>query len=269
MADTVIPDISGIDLFDEIEPIIDDALIDGATFISRMAATISEYVTSTDTLTGTYLGYIPGSPPVPSTLIVAHGAFIPNSIAFEPPENYELNYYGWIKDSLLNKLNWKIVATPPHIYTAPTPMVPIVSLIDLLGDLSEIRTAKGVWALICDAIVWALLSSVDRITPVNATATDGSNGVITWIPLEIPDFVHDFIFEIHYDATNTQLAQWLQDHDIDTSHLVGDVDVPLNGQPYQMALGVWLGLKAITKDCKFYKKQSEDKKILLTTGSAI
>ena len=71
------PTINGSKLYKEIKPLIDEQSTDGELFLSKVAAKISSYVTSNDSITGAYAGLIPGSPPIPSTLIVAKGCFLP------------------------------------------------------------------------------------------------------------------------------------------------------------------------------------------------
>lgn len=265
--DSVDPTINGSDLFAELEPVLDEQSINYDDFINKIALKISTYISAEDMLTGVYAGIIPGTPPIPSTEVVANAKLVPLSIDFAPPMPFD--FVNWFKQTLNSFLTWNLTALPPHTFT-PIQLIPLASTIDIYGNsssLKDIRTAKGFWALICDAIVWSILSSVTRVTPINATAIDGSSGIITWIPLNLPEFKQNFIFTIHYDATNTQLVRWLQDHGVDTSHLVGDVDVPINNQLYQVANIAWLALKAITEKCKFYKKQDNGSRVLLAVGS--
>ena len=48
--------------------------------------------------------------------------------------------------------------------------------------------------------------------------------------------------------------------------LYGTIEIPLTEQMYPAAAVVWKGLKEITHNCKFYKKQSSGEKILLATA---
>lgn len=269
------PTINGSKLYKEIKPLIDEQSTDGELFLSKVAAKISSYVTSNDSITGAYAGLIPGSPPIPSTLIVAKGCFLPayTPPGFAPPIPYD--FTNWIKNTLKTKLIWNLTPLPPHTFT-PTIVKPLEEIIDIYGDLSDLRTAEGFWALISDMIICSFLSSLDRVTPISATATDGSSGEIVWIPLDIPELKHNFIFRIHYNIKETELIQWIENQGIHIPDNVteGDVDVPINNQPYYPTAMLWRVLKSITKDCFFYKKQDvafQDNEflVLLATGSQV
>lgn len=255
--------ITGSEMFSEIKPVIDERLTNGKVFLNKVAAKISAYVVKNDLLEGVYAGIIPGTPPVPSTRIFALGNLIPVSVHFDEP--IERNFYKWIKNTLDKTLTWNIVSTT-HTIT-PVLLKPLLSAIDLIGDLSDLRTADGFWAILCDAIVISILSSPTRITPVAATCSeDGSSGVIEWIPTQIPEFKGNYLFEVRYDINNLDLVKWIRKRGVEVSDLKGNVNVPVNNQPYVSADLLWKGLKSITSDCKFYKVQDDGKKLLLSTG---
>ncbi len=256
------PSVTGSQLFSKIEPILNEQFTDGITFLQRVALEISTYITSKDSIQGTYAGTVHSTP---SPLIVANAKFIPVSVQFEDPSSFLYDYAGWIKKTLLNTLTWNMTAIPPHSFT-PRLLVPVVSKIDLIGDLKNIRTAKGFWALLSDAIIWSIISSTTRITPIAATATDGSSGTITWIPLTLPSFTHNFVFNSIYDSTNLELSSWLQVHRAVINTNTNEAEIVFNNQTYQDIQIVWQELKALTKDCQFYKLQDNNDKILLMSG---
>lgn len=273
------PTIKGTDLYEEIAPIVEEETTDGQTFLTKIAAKISAYIVANDFVTGNYIGYIyTTTPPTPSTLVVAMAKLIPESVSFATPVPYD--YVSWLKNTFTYQppatalkaltINWVLTSLPPHTFVSgPIPFNPLMDTLEVLGDLSDIRTAEGFWAMISDVIVWSVLTSLTRmpISTVNAIGTDTSSGIITWIPVDLPDFKQNFICEIFYNATNKRLVAWLEEREIDTSHLSGKVDVQLPPKLYRDALKDWKELKDITMDCKFYKLQDNGRKILLMTGA--
>lgn len=257
------PTINGTDLFIAIEPVLDEHYTNYIEFVNDLALQISTYIYSHYVIPGIYSGMIPGSPPVPSTLTTVVGKLLPVSITFANPVPF--NYIQWIKNTLLTKLTWNLTTLPPHIIT-PVQLVPLTSILDILGDLSNLSTCKGFWALICDLIVWAVLLSPTIESVMPATATDGSSGTITWIPFNIPGFTHNFIITVHYDGKNQKVKYWLEANHISVGNVPQTVDVVCENKAYQEALGKWLSLKMLTKDCEFYKLQDDDRRILLTSG---
>lgn len=265
--------ISGSALYDKIKPIIDEQIITPIDFLTKVGNAISNYIVTNDSLAGAYAGTIPGTPPVPSTLLVATACMVPQGQILPTPLKTE-TWKPWLKRSLmLPNVTWSISPFgPTHSFT-PVQMNPIYGVteayFETLGGLEDVRSAYGIWALLSDLIVLCILSAVERITPVSATGVDGSNGIITWVPLDIPELKHNFIIKIKYDATNLKLVQWLEEKGIDTSDLEGEVSIPLDNQLYQTALASWKAIKAITKDCTFYKKQDSGEEIFLVNGYQI
>lgn len=271
--------IKGTDLYERIAPLVEEETTDGPTFLNKVAAEISAYIVEKDFVTGNYVGYIyTTTPPTPSSLVVAVAKLIPESVSFATPVPY--NYIGWLQNTFTYELpetilkpltiNWVMTAVPPHTFVSGTiPFKPLLDTLKVLGDLSDIRTAEGFWAMISDVIVWSVLTSLTRmpVSTVNAIATDTSRGIITWVPIDLPDFKQNFIFQIFYNATNKRLVEWLEKRKIDTTHLFGKVDIPILNILYQDALSDWKELKEITIDCKFYKLQDNGRKILLMTGA--
>lgn len=276
------PVLNGSDLYALIAPLIEEGTTDGITFLSKVAAKISTYIATHDFLLGTYVGYH-GSYVSPLIDVVAH--LIPESVSFGPVNKFltkeYASYIDWFKDTLRGDkdhipktygITWNIVLDPPHFLNPSNPplqLIPKLDVIAILGDLSDIRTAEGFWAMMSDIIVWSVQASDTRKPEsiVNdVTATDDTIGTVTWIPTTIPEFLQNFIFRVFYNANNTALVKWLEDHSIDTSHLYGEVDVPISNLLYQDALSEWKELVDITQDCKFYKLQDDDRKILLRVG---
>lgn len=255
------PSKPGEGLFSVVQPIIRKQYTDTTPFITELAQTISDYVVYNDMLTGAYVGTIPGTPPVVSTLVVGTGNFkAVGSPIMKDPKPYKYQYAKWIKDSLNETVRWQLIINPPHSGTAIV-INPVVTMIDTIGDISNLRTAEGIWALICDAICWAVMSAPERLMPVSATGTDGSSGTLTWIPEEI-DMKQSFIIKVNYDASNYKLINWLSDY-VDISSISEEVTIPISDTSFSAANTIWKGLTSITTNCSFYKKQSSGEEILL------
>ena len=259
------PSKSGEGLFSAIRPIINKRYSNGEAFKNELANTISSFVCINESLTGAYVGTIPGTPPVPSTELIPTGRFVAVGKAMSPA--IPLNYVQWLKNTLASTLTWQIVANTPHVITTPPILQPLTTALELLGDLSSVQTPEGVWALLCDIIMFSIQSAPNRIIPLAATCSDGSSGTITWLPLDIPSLTHDFVYAIDWDVNNTKLVEWAKQYiDVDNEILYGTIEIPLTEQMYPAAAVVWKGLKEITHNCKFYKQQSSGEKILLATA---
>lgn len=259
------PEKAGEGLFSIVRPIINKKYSNGEAFKTELANAISNGVCTNEFLTGAYVGTIPGTPPVPSTELIPTGRFVAVGKAMSPA--IPLNYVQWLKNTLASTLTWKMVANPPHTITTPPILQPLTTALELLGDLSSVQTPEGVWALLCDIIMFSIQSAPNRIIPLAATCSDGSSGTITWLPLEIPSLTHDFVYAIDWDVNNTKLVEWVKQYiDIDKEILSGTIEIPLTEQVYPAAVAIWKGLKEITSDCKFYKQQSSGEKILLATA---
>lgn len=255
------PSKPGEGLFSVVQPIIRKQYTATTPFITELAQAISNYVVYNDMLTGAYVGTIPGTPPVVSTLVAGTGSFkAVGSPIMKEPKPYKYQYAKWIKDSLNETVRWELVINTPHSGTA-TVINPVVSMIDIIGDLSDLRTAEGIWALVCDAICWAIMSAPERIIPVSVTGTDGSSGTLTWIPEEI-DMNQSFVIKVKYDASNYKLINWLSDY-VDISSISKEVSIPLSNTTFAFARSAWKGLISIASNCSFYKKQSSGEEILL------
>lgn len=255
------PSKPGEGLFSVVQPIIRKQYTATTPFITELAQTISDYIVYNDMLTGAYVGTIPGTPPVVSTLVVGTGNFkAVGSPIMKEPKPYKYQYAKWIKDSLNETVRWQLIINPPHSGTA-TVINPVVTMIDTIGDISNLRTAEGIWALICDAICWAVMSAPERLLPVSATGTDGSSGTLTWVPEEI-DMKQSFVIKVNYDASNYKLINWLSDY-VDISSISGEVIIPISNTSFSAANTVWKGLTSIATNCSFYKKQSSGEEILL------
>lgn len=255
------PSKPGEGLFSVVQPIIRKQYTETTPFITELAQTISDYVVYNDMITGAYVGTIPGTPPVVSTLVVGTGNFkAVGSPIMKEPKPYKYQYAKWIKDSLNETVRWQLIINPPHSGTA-TVINPVVTMIDTIGDISNLRTAEGIWALICDAICWAVMSAPERLLPISATGTDGSSGTLTWVPEEI-DMKQSFVIKVNYDASNYKLINWLSDY-VDISSISGEVIIPISNTSFSAANTVWKGLTSIATNCSFYKKQSSGEEILL------
>lgn len=260
------PEKAGEGLFSVVRPIINKKYSNGEAFKTELANTISNCVCSNEFLTGAYIGTIPGTPPVPSTELIPTGRFVAFRKAMSPA--IPLNYVQWLKNTLASTLTWQMVANAPHTITTPPILQPLTTALELLGDLSSVQTPEGVWALLCDIIMFSIQSAPNRIIPLAATCSDGSSGTITWLPLDIPSLTHDFVYAIDWDVTNTKLVEWVKQYiDVDNEVLYGTIEIPLTEQAYPAAVAIWKGLKEITPDCKFYKLQSSGEKILLAVGA--
>ncbi len=260
------PSKAGEGLFSVIRPIINKRYSNGETFKNELATTISSFVCMNEFLTGAYVGTIPGTPPVPSTTLIPTGKFVAVGKAMSPA--IPLNYIQWLKNTLASTLTWQIVANAPHTITTPPILQPLTTALELLGDLSGVQTPEGIWALLCDIIMFSIQSAPNRIIPLAATCSDGSSGTITWLPLDIPSLTHDFVYTVDWDVNNTKLVEWVRQYiDIDNKILSGTIEIPLTEQTYPAAVVIWKGLKEITSDCKFYKQQSSGEKILLAIGA--
>lgn len=255
---------SGSGLYTAVKPVLEEGCTDLMTFRTKMGAKISQYVATNCELVGAYVGTKPSG--VPSVLVLAAGKLVPT--APTPPLLANpvpfTNYMKWIKDTLEQTILWNITAISPHTNTVKI-FDPTVTFMDVLGDFSDIRSSYGFWAMVCDAIVCCIQGYIPTVTA--ATATDGSSGSITWSPVSTPQLKHNFIFRVTYDINNTQLIQWINVHITNPGDLSGDVDIPINDQPYQATLALWKGLIALTEQCSFYKKQDNGELILLTTGA--
>lgn len=255
---------SGSGLYTAVKPVLEEGCTDLMTFRTKMGAKISQYVATNCELVGAYAGTKPSG--VPSVLVLAAGKLVPT--APTPPLLANpvpfTNYMKWIKDTLEQTILWNITAVSPHTNTVKV-FDPTVTFMDVLGDFSDIRSSYGFWAMVCDAIVCCIQGYIPTVTA--ATATDGSSGSITWAPVSTPQLKHNFIFRVTYDLNNTQLIQWINAHITNPGDLSGDVDIPINDQPYQATLALWKGLIALTEQCSFYKKQDNGELILLTTGA--
>lgn len=260
--------LTGTGLYNAIKPILDEGCTSFATFSSKMGAKISTYVAESMELAGVYVGTKPHG--TPSLLVAATGKLVPTVPTpplLAPVLDPFPGYMTWIKTTLETTIRWQIVSLPPHTNT-PKVFDPTTTMIDILGDFSDLRSSEGFWSMVCDAIVCCILAYIPTTTP--ATATDGSSGNIAWAPVDAPtDVVHNFVFRVDYDANNLALVQWINNHITDTGDLSGTVDVPIDDQPYQSAVLLWKGLTQITKQCTFYKKQDDGALILLTTGTSI
>lgn len=255
------PSKPGEGLFSVVQPIIRKQYTATTPFITELAQTISDYIVFNDMLTGAYVGTIPGTPPVVSTLVVGTGNFkAVGSPIMKDPKPYKYQYAKWIKDSLNETVRWQLIINPPHSGAA-TVINPVVTMIDTIGDISNLRTAEGIWALICDAICWAVMSAPERLMPASVTGTDGSSGTLTWIPEEI-DMKQSFVIKVNYDASNYKLINWLSDY-VDISSISGEVTIPISNTSFSAANTIWKGLTSIATNCSFYKKQSSGEEILL------
>ena len=183
--------VTGSGLYTAVKPVLEEGCTDLTTFRTKMGAKISDYVTANAELVGAYVGTKPGG--VPSTLLVASGKLVPapplpamlaNPVPFT-------DYKTWIKNSLDTTILWNIVSLPPHTNTA-TLFDPTTTMMDVLGDFSDIRTSYGFWAMVCDAIICCIQGYIPTVTA--ATGTDGSSGSITWSPVSVPSVKHNFIF---------------------------------------------------------------------------
>jgi len=260
------PKKAGEGLFGVVRPIINKRYSNGEAFKTELANTISTFVCTNEFLTGAYVGTIPGTPPIPSTMLIPTGRFVAVGKAMSPA--IPLNYIQWLKNTLASTLTWRIVANAPHIITTPPILQPLTTALELLGDLSSVQTPEGIWALLCDIIMFSIQSAPNRIIPLAATCSDGSSGTITWLPLGIPSLTHDFVYAVDWDVNNTKLVEWVRQYiDIDNEILSGTIEIPLTEQTYPAAVVIWKGLKEITSDCKFYKQQSSGEKILLAIGA--
>ena len=159
------PTISGSLLYAELAPIIEEEMTDGASFLSRIAAKISSYIIENDFVTGAYVGFIPTTPPTPSTRVVAIANFVPVSVSFAPPVLYD--YITWLKNTFTYNppgtipqisISWNLTSLT-HTFT-PIPFNPLMETLEIVGDLSDIRTAEGFWAMTCDVIVWSILNKI-------------------------------------------------------------------------------------------------------------
>lgn len=259
------PKKAGEGLFSVVRPIINKKYSSGEAFKTELANAISSCVCTNEVLTGAYVGTIPGTPPVPSTMLIPTGKFVAVGKQMSPA--IPLNYVQWLKNTLASTLTWQIVANTPHTITTPPMLKPLTTALELLGDLSSVQTPEGVWALLCDIIMFSIQSAPNRIIPLAATCNDGSSGTITWLPLDIPSLTHDFVYAVDWDVNNTKLVEWVKQYiDVDNEILYGTIEIPLTEQMYPAAAVVWKGLKEITHNCKFYKKQSSGEKILLATA---
>ncbi len=256
--------LTGSGLYSEIKPILDQGSTSFAEFRLNIGAKIAFYVSTNALIDGIYSGTIPHGGVSP--LVVATGKLV---ILATPPkldEPIPYDFIKWIKNTLLNTITWNIIANIPHTST-PIKITPTVSLIDVLGDFSDLRTSYGFWAMVCDAIICSIRGHVP--ISITATGTDGSSGTITWTPTEIPEVKHNFMFRVMYDENNLPLVQWIRNYIIDLGDLSGEIDIPFNDYTYQSILVLWKNLVSLTKDCEFYKKQDNNELILLRTGSQI
>lgn len=255
--------ISGSGLYTAAKPVLEEGCTDLLQFRTKMGAKISSYVAANAELVGAYVGQTPGGSPVLGT---AAGKLVPT--APTPPLLAPVtvpfsDYMTWMEETLDTTIKWNVVALTPYTNT-PVVFDPTTSFMQVLGDFSDIRTSYGFWAMVCDAIICCIQGYIPVVTAASKT---GSSGSITWSPIEIPQVKHNFVFRVMYDANNLPLVQWIRNHITDPGDLSGNVDIPIDDQPYQATLIAWKALKALTEDCEFYKKQDDGELILLTTGA--
>lgn len=258
--------ITGSGLYLEVSPILDKGSISWASFRLEMGNAISTYVSTNAVLAGVYAGTMPHGGTSP--LVEATGVLVPtNPLPAKLDEPVPYNFIKWIKNTLTTTVLWNIEATVTHTST-PVLLVPKVSLLDGLGDFSDLRTARGFWALTCDGIIDSILAFPS--VSAAASAIDGSSGTIAWTTTKILSTIkHNFILRITYDINNSALIRWIRDHITNFGDFGSQVDIPINDVSYQTALATWKTLTAITKECEFYKKQDNDELILLRTGSQV
>ena len=169
--------LSADSLFEQIKTnVLDKQYDDSETARNAMASTISDYVVSNAKLTGAYVGVIPGTPPVTSSLTPATGKL--KALSTKLSLGTSAGAQAWLVTELASNLTWQCVADDDWGNAISTVTITSVTV----EDLSSLTDPKEVWKKVCKAIINAVKTAVVTNGAVT-DATDGSTGTITWTPI--------------------------------------------------------------------------------------
>ena len=161
-------------LFEQIKTNVLDKQYDNSdTARNAMASTISNYVVSNAKLTGAYVGIIPGTPPVTSSLTPATGKL--KALSTKLDLGTSAGAQAWLITELASNLTWQCVADDDwgNVISAVT-----ISSVTV-ESLNSLTDPKEVWKKVCKAIINAIKTAVVT-NGIVTSASDGSSGTITW-----------------------------------------------------------------------------------------